>query len=583
MVFAVAYELHKQQKESGKPIPIRQASVSEPGGKVRMVTTGPWWLTVIQMPLAHIARELLGFHPSAHSCLLRCDQAWQALKVLERSSMMTFWPDYQALSSDLKSATDAIPQKLCRTLLRGFLEAAKLTEWAWLIDIVDLRYVFCEDGTSFILRRGIMMGEPLSKVCLVLLGLAVEEIAFSDYMGLSLRRPYTPRFKGSWRAFHLGGDDHLAIGPKGYLNQITAIHRSFGSVISPEKHRKSVRFSVYTEKILLWEGCRINCPVSSVTSGDSPFIDSVKVRLLSSFTKATDSANDKNIAIGKCKGLARTLEYFGNQSMKRLVLDRASYRFHDFIKGPHHRTISSVVALPISLGGLGLGIDTRYLARLPGCFNQAIRAVTKGGSLGQRCKMQLGRIFANTDPRGLQITDFVNDLVNQVLDYPDMVNLMSRNDALDQVDPKRANTFAYNLWLLAKKDIIPLGDIHKVAERPFLFRKLLEQERPGKYFRTEAITRRLAKCWDELEKLELGDFLRDPLSEEELKEAIRSSKMIAFVDLTQSTSIALADTANEAWDPEDPWLAADFRDVSLKEMLTYGEPSMTVRLYSTSK
>jgi hypothetical protein len=317
--------------------------------------------------------------------------------------------------------------------------------------------------------------------------------------------------------------------------------------------------------------------VTEATSSSSPFIDSVKVRLLSPFTKATDAANDKNIAIGKCKGLARSLEYFASQSMKRTIIDRAFYRFRDFIKGPHHKTISSVVALPVSLGGLGLSYDNRFLTKLPGCFNKAIRAISNGGSLGQRAKIELGRIFVNTDPRGVQIGDFVNDLVNQVLDYPDMVNLMSRTAALDQVDPDRVNTFVYNLWLLAKKNIVPLGDIHKVAERPFLFRKLLQQVTPGKYFRTEPMRLRIRKCWDNLEKLEIPES-GAPLTEEELLESVRSSKMISFVDLSQMTTIALVDTTNESYDPEDPWLAADFIDVSLKEFLTYKEPSMTVRI-----
>jgi len=197
--------------------------------------------------------------------------------------------------------------------------------------------------------------------------------------------------------------------------------------------------------------------------------------------------------------------------------------------------------------------------------------------LGQRAKIELGRIFANNDPRGIQGNDFVNDLVNQILDYPDMVNLMSRTDALDKVDPNRTNSFAYNLWLLAKQDIIPLGDVHKIAERPFLFRKLLQQERRGRYFRTEPVRSRIARAWDNLEKLEICES-DAPLNEEELIAAVRSSKMIAFVDISQSTTIAVADTASDAWDPEDPWLAADFLEVSLKAFLTYGEPSMKVTL-----
>jgi len=576
MLFTCAYEMYRKYKESSVMIPIRQATVSEPGGKARIITTGPWWLTILQQPFAHIARQLIGYHPSSHSCLLRCDQAWQALKVLEKCSVGALEDtNYWILSSDLEAATDTLPHDVCRALLSGFLAATNLTEWIWMLDFIGPRNVFNEDYTFHTLTRGVMMGEPLSKVCLVLLGLAVEEIAFSDFMGLALRRPYTPKNVGRWRAFHLGGDDHLAVGPKQYLNKITATYRSFGAIVSPEKHRQSRVFSVYTEKVLLWRNTRVNHPVRESTGIASPFIDSIKVRLLSPFTKATESENDKNIAIGKCRGLSRSLEYFGNQSTKQTVLDRAAYRFRNFVSNPHHKTIWSIVCMPTAIGGLGLGIDNRFSKHLPEIFNKALRAILQGGPLAYRVKNALGRIFANTDPRGIKQIDFVEKLVDQFLEFPTTVDLMSRNAALDIVDPNRVNNFAFNLWLLAKKDIVPIGNIHSIAERPYLFRKLLEREMAGKYFRTEPIKRRIAKCWDELENFELPTS-GVALTEDELREVVRSSKMIAFVDLNIETTVALADTAGEGYSDEDPWTCCDFVTASLRKQLTFGEPSMRV-------
>jgi hypothetical protein len=95
MVFTVAYESYVKVRESGSPINVRQATVSEPGAKARIITTGPWWLAVLQQPFAHMAGGLLAFHPCAHSCLLRCDQAWQALKVLEKSPLETLPPGFR--------------------------------------------------------------------------------------------------------------------------------------------------------------------------------------------------------------------------------------------------------------------------------------------------------------------------------------------------------------------------------------------------------------------------------------------------------------------------------------------------------
>jgi hypothetical protein len=322
---------------------------------------------------------------------------------------------------------------------------------------------------------------------------------------------------------------------------------------------------------------QINWSVRTTVTDKSPFIDSVKIRLLSPFTKATETCNDKNVAIGKCRGLSRTLEYFEIRNIKRTVIDRMVYRFRDFIKGPHRLIIYAVESLPTALGGLGLGLDYRYLVNLPRCFNKAIRAISKGGSPGYRARTELGRIFANTVPRGVTGVEFINGFMDQILDYPDSVETMSRTDALNVVDPNRVNTYAHNLWLLAKQDIVPLGNLQQVAERPFLFRKLLEQVGTGKSYRTETTARRISKCWTNLENFEF-DTSDDVLTEDELNEAVRTSKMVGFVNLNLMTSIAIADTANESYSPEDPWLAADFKDVSLKEFLTYGEPSMKVQL-----
>lgn len=137
------------------------------------------------------------------------------------------------------------------------------------------------------------MGEPLSKISLILLGVAMEEIAFSDYTGQSLSRERT--VPTTWRTFHLGGDDHLAVGPKGYLKAITKNHLRSGSIISKPKHRMSNRLVVYTEKVLLFRDRTINKTVRDVQRNprDSIFIDSIKIRLMSPFTKATMSQNDK--------------------------------------------------------------------------------------------------------------------------------------------------------------------------------------------------------------------------------------------------------------------------------------------------
>jgi hypothetical protein len=578
MVYSVAYECYSKLKESGNPIPIRQCTVTEPGGKARIVTTGPWWLTVIQQPAAHELREHIAYHPAAYSCMIRADQCWQSLRVWERLGIDSLGEDYEVLSSDLKSATDAIPHTVALCLLRGYLEAIGATKWLWILDFIGEREVFPEGGLPvFTLRRGVMMGEPLSKVCLILLGLAVEELAFSEFTHQSLTREHTLATK--WRAFHLGGDDHLAVGPSGYLKSITSYHRSFGSLISPSKHRRSKIFVVYTEKILFFVDRQLNQPVWRVTREpqNSIFVDSMKLRLLSPFTKATETCNDKNIAVGKVKSAARTLEYIETMYLKKFVVDRLRYKFRDFVKGPHHHTICAVTSLPTELGGLGLAYNMQYLNTLPPIWNRAIRTILLEGSAGTRVRSLLGNIFVNSVPRGVQIDNFVTDLVDQILDFPSMVDAKSLSELL--ADEKlESESFRRALHVLRERHWVSVPDLPGLAERPYLFRKLLLGA-GGKSFRTEPIKDRIRKVWSKLEELDLHPN-DEPLLEEEIKRAREISKSLLFVNLKQMTTLALVKRGQ--YDPEDPWTSADFREVSLREAITYGEPSMTVSLPTMS-
>lgn len=428
------------------------------------------------------------------------------------------------------------------------------------------------------------MGEPLSKICLVLLGLAMEEIAFSEYMGIPLSRTWTKPCK--WRALHLGGDDHLAPGPLSYLKSITSNHRLFGSKISPTKHRISRKYIVYTEKILRIENTVLNRRADQVDRNpeDSTFIDSVKVRLLSPFTKATDSQNDRNIAIGKIRGISATLQYFSNREIRRSVFDRAVYRFAGYLPSAHHKTQSAVVGLPIALGGLGLSVDDSYISKLPGIFNQAIRSIIKGGGTAYRAHRALSLIFANRNPRGLSMNDvdWVSEFVEQVLDYPGSVEMLSRTELLDRLDPNREMSWREFTTKAQHESWVSLRDIPRIAEKPFLMKRLLEGKEVPKYFRTETNKKRIAHCWTSLEKLEgLKEFDDSELCPEDIKIATRAAKQVVFMDLSQITSAALVDTTSELWDPEDPWLSADFIDISYKELLTYGEPSLNVPLSGT--
>jgi hypothetical protein len=578
MVFTVAYELYQQVKESGSPIPVRQATVCEPGGKARIITTGPWWLAVLQQPIAHMLNEHVSRHPSAYSVMLRADQAWQALKIFERLeiSQIDDHDDIMVLSSDLETATDAVPHDVGRCLLGTFIEGVggQALKWKWVVDLISSRLVFTEDKQIFTLRRGVLMGEPLSKVILILLNLVAEEVAYREYLGVSLRairRPAMP-----WHAFHVGGDDHIAVGPKSYLKGITAVHRSMGSIISKGKHRMSKVCVVYTEKVLHFKGRIINMPVDKIDDNinQSIFVDSVKIRLLSPFTRAIDNVNDRTGASGKLKGSSRSLTYVKDMGLKRLVIDRALYRYQDFILGPHHRSIRAIESLPASRGRLVIALDTRYLANMPPIFNRALRTICVADRRGYQVRNILGSIFSNDTSRGVSTHDFIAKWLNVIIENMTFARpvVAGIRDWFQLIDQKNQLTFRAKLARLKERNVIPLADLPQLIERSYVFRRLLEQVDVRHGYRTEPIRLRVAKAWTALE--DLGNGLHpdgSPLSERELNAAVKLSKIVLLIDLSQTMILPL-----KMRDEDGDLTDLRFWRASIEDAVRYGQPSMTV-------
>jgi len=510
--------------------------------------------------------------------MLRADQCWQSLRCFERRISPTLEENEYVLSSDLKSATDAIPHAVCRWLVNGFTEGYGDPKWDFLIPLIRERSVLCEDGSIHTLQRGVMMGEPLSKICLVLLGLVTEEIAFSDYTGQSLTRLNT--VTTPWRCYHLGGDDHLATGPKGYLRSITALHKQLGSIISKPKHRMSKLLVVYTEKVLFFRDRTLNKSVCDVQRNpeDSIFVDSLKLRLFSPFTKATDTQNDKNVAIGKVKGVTRTLQYISDIWLKRTAVERLRYKFRDFIKGLHHHTISAVCALPIPLGGLGLTWDKREYEHIPRPWKCAFAAILSEDVVGLTVRRALGSIFVNSNPRGVTVDAYCSTFADQVCDYPQMVDAKRLHEIEHEVP--EGLSFQSKLSKLKEKGWYSTNDLTAFAERPYLFRKLMTGKEKGRYYRTEQVRKRIARTWTTLEGLvgNREDIVFDDINDV-IKQCEKKIKSLFFVNVDSTiTSYATVPREYNKPDNNDVWLHASFYEAPLRQVLTLGEPSMKVCL-----
>jgi hypothetical protein len=383
-ILCCAYISMRDDTAGVSEIPIRVLAVPEPGAKTRIVTTGPFWLYVLQQSQAHVTRAFLASHPSAISGMVRADQAWHYLYQICKARPF-FEKGFACLSSDLENATDAIPRPIAQQLWRGFIEGLGYT--GALLDIASdlLRKdrMCLAPNTSFVATRGVFMGEPLAKTILTLLNLSCEEIAIRQYLNCDFETPV----QVPWRCFSVAGDDHIAIGPKDYLRGITRAHLRAGSMISAPKHAISELVVRYCEKLLdirnifelSWTPKTINDSTSKYIK--SPFVDSIKVRLLSPCSKNNEKYNDRNTAIGKAKSLGKTLRWLNSDLFHwkwiRMVRDRFFTRM-----GPLMPDLTSGVywhlLLPEVFGGVGLWLDhdIQDLARrLPAPSRSLLQAV----------------------------------------------------------------------------------------------------------------------------------------------------------------------------------------------------------------
>jgi hypothetical protein len=461
-----------------KPVPASTSVVPEPGGKARVVTTTKWWVQVLEQPFGHLMKALLSGHPSAESGLKRADQAWLYLNLLHNVEQI---PNGYLLSSDLEEATDAIAPLVADRMVTGFVHKI----YGYIPEVINIgikiglrltREITVRfprssgrPDVTFIKRRGVLMGEPVTKSVLTLYSLVCEEAAIRDYLynfqysgvssdwelsltvvvhgitkkyhvrkghdwnwalnciatlpksrqvRVSVRQgstgPWTsmkpgqidrllqllgttapsPRsgtmFTGDyessetftgpvsvpWRAFAVGGDDHIAHGPVDYLKLITSNHYAFGSKISEPKHGYSNVAVKFCEKILFLRGRDYTIPPWKVNNSyesyeASVWVDSIKVRLLSPLTKSMDCENDRNTAIGKSGGISRTLSWLQfPEAFTTDWIDMVNYRFTSrmypylpFPNGKNERIFNNL-KLPREFGGLGLARTNESIAEI---------------------------------------------------------------------------------------------------------------------------------------------------------------------------------------------------------------------------
>jgi len=501
-IFVIAYLYYEK-----RPIFAKYMTVPEPGGKARIVSTSEWWNMILQQPLAHVLTGYLGQIPQTRTCLTRSDQAWAAIAQLNGK---TFPDTTEVLSSDLSEATDRIPLSVVEYLLRGFTEG--LNEISGYIDLaisLVTRPRLMEPCSKlyqemWLTKTGIPMGEPLAKVVLLLQGLVVDRIALTDYIEMkNIRKP-----KESIRYYHLGGDDHLAIGPNEYLDKLTEVNLKLNASISQHKHGRNSTLVFYCEKVLSvpqlihggWKLGDINR--STVGYEKSPFVDSIKVRLISPESKSTDTFNDKNSAIGKGRSLGRTLKWLNKdhfpEKWVNMVRDRFFQRMRYFLPSRESGVYWHLL-LPENCGGLNLGLESdipNIMLRLPNPSKNFLIRVSNG--IAKKDELSLFRRYLQPSSfrgycLGVEEITLLDEIVTLLLqDSKPIPWYLARkippleDGASNQQIARALNDAGY--WTF--------DEVRNKIARSNLFTNLFMEKSKVEPFHTKSLKKRYAELWD---------------------------------------------------------------------------------------
>jgi len=508
-ILVVAYLDYVEWKQTGLPIPCKVLTVPEPGFKARIVTTGPYWLNILQQGLAHVLKDICSGHPSVRSSLRKSDQAWQSLYLFDQSG---YPEDYAALSSDLKEATDHIPKIVALQLLNGFIQGSGLRSNLVKIctDLLMMDRSFI--GQNFVSERqtrGVMMGEPLTKVILTMMNLVVEEYAYREFNNIDFGTVFP---KGGFRrTFHIGGDDHLAIGPRGYLDLITEFHLRCGNHISEGKHGISNKVVRYCEKLLdirniykPWSLKELN--ESTLGYEKSPFIDSIKVRLLSPTTKTFNIINDRNVAIGKGGSLGKILKWLNRDHFPMKWVKMVRNRFFERMGSLLPDRSSGVywqLMLPSYWGGLDLYLPDEIsdlAGKLPDLTKSIMVNYLEQPEAAYEQVVLLRKFLTNYSYRGYRLNEteasamrlHIETAVKGNLPAQPWWSLKREYDPTGVLPASELSDIVYRDGWMTEEEILDQ------LLRPILFKEiLLGIEKPSPY-NTIRLKKRYAQLWDML-------------------------------------------------------------------------------------
>jgi len=333
--------------------------IKEPGVKIRPVTSGETWLNVFLSPAAHMLKKFLetlpacrvGLGDAANLYKFSCEFAGE-LKEDECIS-----------TSDMTSATDRATHDWGFGVLKGLIDEmrslgmiskleqeylikassllntpkllsftckgrqAKMISKAWhdnRIGLLTLEKKRGERGSmktfEFVNTRGIMMGDPLTKIVLTMSSYAAWKMTKitrkDDPRDFRLpRRENRSEDHSTVKAFACAGDDHIGLGTFRDLKRIPKVMEKMNFEISWDKYDINNNYVSYCQdfgiKGELNEVTRIRAR-REPKEANFIHIDIPKIRLLNQFQKMGGNENfsSPDPLVGKAMMLEGQNEYF---------------------------------------------------------------------------------------------------------------------------------------------------------------------------------------------------------------------------------------------------------------------------------
>nr|CAK8177711.1 RNA-dependent RNA polymerase [Narnavirus sp.] len=537
---------------------IRASSIGEPGGKARIVTVGEGWLTIFLQPASHALIEILRRDPDATAGL---SSAWQGFEYVKRMGFHPFRKppsenERFILTSDLTTATDYCPHKYAKALLKGYVDGLGVSSpyiENWIEVLTSPRRYLYKDKIVDT-RRGILMGDPGTKLVLSLFNKVAELEALVRYAVPSLMRGtckslvgYITRRGGlpSWPSFRLfafSGDDHVAIGPVRYLRQITSSHIKNGMKVSQSTNFISAIAGIYCEECLfirdpqVWKYWSSRIPLYKAEYNSNPHVDALKVRLLSACRREVEGKDETNPAIGMASTLRGMLAWIAEGW--EVVKPIASARFHQKLRCLLPRNWF-LAALPRSLGGIEMPIFHLTDQDLKDAWSKvdplhkraialSLREINKDDLMLRRLLAGISTMSSlrGTDPDSIE--EGIRQVLGSELCQAKSIHDFREELGLTQAEWEQLRFRDKTKLIESRLGYMTIGEAIQVIQRPYIFRDILFPEQSLKH----GIDPQRVKSFSQINWTERFSRFRTSLLEL-IAKSDRAAEMISSIEDTE--------------------------------------------------